>query len=189
MQSRSPQPSLEMPKQLFHKLNWCRICGDCLTCCRLQPRNRFNTGTCACDEHVLSHNAKLVKKNRTIDFRYRRISPSENQTMQRLVEVLGSPVRPIEPNLVQANVCGTCQQRTRSAVKGLNEPVSGMPAPADFRRHRSISSCIRQSQSRAAARTVTTASNAPQAPPDHSAQPDDATIPLNAASTLHTIHS
>ncbi|KAJ2798614.1 hypothetical protein H4S07_005649 [Coemansia furcata] len=60
------------------------------------------------------------------------------------------PVAPIEPNLVRANVCGTCQQRSRRALEAINEPdiPVGAPTPSDFRRNRSIVSTVRESQSR-----------------------------------------
>ncbi|KAJ2892921.1 hypothetical protein IWW38_003039, partial [Coemansia aciculifera] len=110
------------------------------------------------------HNAKLVKKNRTIDFRFRRLSYIELSAMQAMVENMDLPVPPIEPNLVQANLCGTCQQRLRCSVEGMKDlPASAsMVAPTDFRRNRSISSCIRNSRSRAIARTTAAVENARQ---------------------------
>ncbi|KAJ2423916.1 hypothetical protein GGF41_002955 [Coemansia sp. RSA 2531] len=155
--------SPDMTKPVVHKLNWCRLCKVCLTC-RRTPRTIFGTGNCKCDERELRHNAKLVKQSQTTDFRCRHISPAEVLGMQWLVIANNLPVDPIEANLTRANMCGTCQQRSRRAQEPENEPyaVDGLPVPTDFRRNRSIAATIRESQNRARTRTTITTLAAPE---------------------------
>ncbi|KAJ2040546.1 hypothetical protein GGH13_007245 [Coemansia sp. S155-1] len=168
-----------MTKPVVHKLNWCRLCKVCLTC-RRTPRTIFGTGNCKCDERELRHNAKLVKQSQTTDFRCRHISPAEVLGMQWLVIANNLPVDPIEANLTRANMCGTCQQRSRRAQEPENEPyaVDGLPVPTDFRRNRSIAATIRESQNRARTRTTITTLAAPEV-----------TAPAQRSPELDAIHS
>lgn len=183
-------PSPDMTKPVAHKLNWCRLCKVCLTC-RRTPRTIFGTGHCKCPEQELRHNAKLVKQNQTTDFRCRHISPAEVLGMQWLVIDQKLPVDPVESNLVRANMCGTCQQRSRRAQEGVNVPyvVDGLPVPSDFRRNRSIVATIRESQNRARTRSTVTTLVVPKASDNQPLQSAVVTTTVRKSLDLDAIHS
>ncbi|KAJ1993082.1 hypothetical protein GGI25_004002 [Coemansia spiralis] len=134
-----------------HSLNWCRLCMICLTC-RRSPKRVFHRNGCSCDQRSISHNAREVQRNGTTDFRFRRLATDENQGLTNLLAQMPSNAPPVEPNLVRANLCGTCQQRLRRAVDAIREPISAIDTTltADFRRHRSIRTTIQASTARAA---------------------------------------
>ncbi|KAJ1894542.1 hypothetical protein LPJ66_005130 [Kickxella alabastrina] len=132
-----------------HTLNWCRFCKTCLTCKR-QPRRVFQKGDCRCPERTLNHKARDVRKAGSTDFRFRRLNSAENQGLVNLQQQMEEVSAPIEPNLIRANLCGTCQQRLRRAVEAGKEPQEDSKEirSTDFRRHRSIRATIRSKNAR-----------------------------------------
>ncbi|KAJ2063372.1 hypothetical protein GGI17_001733 [Coemansia sp. S146] len=183
-------PSPDTTKPVVHKLNWCRLCKVCLTC-RRTPRTIFGTGHCKCPEQELRHNAKLVKQNQTTDFRCRHISSTEVLGMQWLVAINNLPVNPIESNIVRANMCGTCQQRSRRAQEYDNVPhvVDGLPIPSDFRRNRSIVATIRESQNRAMTRSTVTNLVVPEESDSQPLHAAEVTTPAHRSPELDAILS
>ncbi|KAI7830945.1 hypothetical protein BX661DRAFT_180357 [Kickxella alabastrina] len=118
--------------------------NTCLTCKR-QPRRVFQKGDCRCPERTLNHKARDVRKAGSTDFRFRRLNSAENQGLVNLQQQMEEVSAPIEPNLIRANLCGTCQQRLRRAVEAGKEPQEDSKEirSTDFRRHRSIRATIR----------------------------------------------
>ncbi|KAI8324970.1 hypothetical protein GQ54DRAFT_295794 [Martensiomyces pterosporus] len=147
-----------MNEPVEHSLNWCRLCRTCLTCPR-NPRRVFSQDGCACEERLMRHHFKDVQGNGTTDFRFRHLTREENRGLVNLLNQMDSTAPDIEPNLVRANLCGTCQQRLRRAVEAAIEPPE---APSertfDFRRRRSIRATISERNTNAAAANTMTSS-------------------------------
>ncbi|KAJ1912382.1 hypothetical protein H4219_005630 [Mycoemilia scoparia] len=126
-----------------HKLNWCRLCMQCLTCPR-GSKNVFQQGRCQCPEQILPHHAKDVSERGTTDFRFRSLKPEEVEALILLQRNMPKSYSPdIEPGLRRANLCGTCQQRLRRGVDAITDKPGDRDTHIDFRKRRSIRASIR----------------------------------------------
>lgn len=120
----------------IHRMNWCRLCGICLTCPRTQ-KSQFQQGTCHCVERQANHvPPKRVKGEQLFSFRYRHLNLEDIEILIGIQQRFNLPTPPIERNLARANICSTCQQRLRRARMALcsssSMPHSSQPVPIRF---------------------------------------------------------